>query len=72
MWIDTQADSEREGRRVTPSWQFEFPVWGISSRFPSQLFRSAWFTVHMWYIWILPCVPIHLLAKVDPTEEAYG
>ena len=50
MWIETRADSETEGRRVAPSWQFEFPVWGISSRFPSQSFWFAWFTVHIWYI----------------------
>ena len=72
VWKDTWAGSDRDSRWVTPSWQSELLVWGISYGFPSQSFGFAWFTVHIWYIWIRPCVPTHLLAKMDPAKEAHG
>ena len=60
-------------QRVAPLGQFKSLTWGISLGFPLAsrlaLPGSESCLVHLR---VLPCVHLHVLAKVDSSEEAYG
>ena len=64
----TQAGSER----VAPSWKFESLIWGISARFPLANHLALPGSESVFYLRVLPRVHAHLLAKMEPSEEAYG
>ena len=70
--VDRHMGRLRE--RVTPAWQFESLIWGISSRFPlANHFglpgSKSIFGVSQDFPM---CVRAHLLAKMDSTEKACG
>ena len=72
VWIDTRADSEGESLNCA-----RVAIWitfmGHSSGPPlANQFHLPGSKSILVYIWILPCVHAHLLAKMDSTERAYG
>ena len=49
------------------------PTWGISSGFPLPIILICLvLSPCLVYLRILPCVHVHLLAKMGSTEGAYG
>ena len=70
MWIDTQADSERESR----------PRGGVNHLHGAFLPGFLWpiillclvLSPYLVYLRILPRVRVRLLAKMNSSEEGYG
>ena len=74
MWMDIGAGCES----VVPSWHFESFPSGISSLWtpvgvlwPIVLLCLA-LSSYWVYLRLLPCVHMHVPAKMDSSEEAYG
>ena len=70
MWIDTQVGSERELR----------PHGGLNHLYGAFLPGFLWpiillclvLSPYLVSLRVLPCGPVHLSAKMDSSEEAYG
>ena len=70
MWIDTWAGSERQSR----------PRGSLNHLYVAFLLGFLWpiillylvLSLYLVYLRVLPCVHVHLLAKKDSSEEAYG
>ena len=70
MWIDTQVGSERElSPRDSLNHLYEAFLPGFL--WPILLLCLV-LSPNLVYLRVLPCVRVHLLAKMDSTEEAYG
>ena len=71
VWTETSG--LRDSRWAAPSWQSELLLW-------SFLLGFLWLIIliclvhspYLVYLRILPCVHMHLLAKMDPTTKTYG
>ena len=71
VYVDRHMDGLRE--RFVPSWWFETLFWGISLQCPlANHLVCLVLSTYLVYLRILPCVQMHLLTKMDSTEEAYG
>ena len=69
MWIDTRVDSERES----------CPCGSLNHLYGAFLPGFLWPIIllclapspYLAYLRVLPCVHVHLLAKMDSSEEGY-
>ena len=69
--MDIHTGGLRE--EVMPLRQFESLIWGISSGFPlDNHHASPDLCPYLVYLRVLPCVHVHLLAKMESSEKAYG
>ena len=70
MWIDTRADSEKESH----------PRGSLNHLYGAFLLGFLWpiillclvLSSYLVYLRVLPCMRVHLLAKMDSSKEAYG
>ena len=68
MWIDTRGWTQK----IAPLWWFESLIWGTSSRFPlANRFALPGSEPILGLSQGSPLC-VHLLAKMDSSEEAYG
>ena len=70
MWIDIWAGSERESR---PRGSLNHFYWSfLLCFFWPVILLCLVLSPYLVYLRVLPCVCVHLLAKTDSSEEAYG
>ena len=70
MWIDTRVDSERESR-PRGSLNHIYEAFLLGFLLPIILICLV-LSPYLVYLRVLPCVCMHLLAKMDSSQEAYG
>ena len=70
MWIDTQAGSERE---LCPRGSFNHFYGAFLPGFLWPIILLCLVvSLYLVYLRVLPCVRVHLLAKMDSSEGAHG
>ena len=48
-------------------------TWGMSFRFPLAIILLCLIlSLYLVYVRVLPCVHVHLLAKIDSIKDVYG